>query len=49
VFDVVFEYKRGVPLKSQSKMFLLALLLSGVGGAATWATFRYLFLVNLPG
>jgi putative tricarboxylic transport membrane protein len=49
VFDVVFEYKRGVPLKSQRRMFLLALLLSGIGGTAIWATFRYLFLVNLPG
>ena len=49
VFIVAFEYKRGIPLKAQSRMILIALLVAGVSGAATWATFRYLFLVNLPG
>ena len=49
VFVVVFEYKRGVPLRAQGRMFLMALLLAGISGTATWATFRYLFLVNLPG
>jgi len=49
VFVVVFEYKRGVPLRAQGRMILMAVLLSGIAGTATWATFRYLFLVNLPG
>ena len=49
VFDVAFEYKRGVPFKKQGRMFLMAALLSVLGGASIWATFRYLFLVNLPG
>ena len=49
IFVVVFEFKRGESLKSQTKMFLIALLLAGVAGTGIWATFRYAFLVNLPG
>lgn len=49
VFVVAFEFKRGEKLQAQAKMFGLALLLAGIAGTATWATFRYAFLVNLPG
>jgi len=49
VFVVAFEYRKGVPILEQTKMILIALLLAGVAGTAIWATFRYAFLVNLPG
>jgi hypothetical protein len=49
VFVVVFEYRWDKPVREQGRTFLMALLVSGIAGTATWATFRYLFLVNLPG
>ncbi|TFH03657.1 MAG: hypothetical protein E4H09_04865 [Spirochaetales bacterium] len=49
VFVVVFEYKKGVPIMGQTRMLVMALLLAGIAGTSTWAVFRYLFLVNLPG
>jgi len=47
-FIVAFEYEKGVPLKSQGKMLLIAFIVAAVSGLSIWAVFRYLFLVNLP-
>lgn len=49
VFVVVFEYHRDDSRDIRIRKILIALLLAVVAGTATWATFRYGFLVNLPG
>jgi hypothetical protein len=48
IFIVVFEYKKGTPLREQKKMVWKALLTSVISGVSTWFVFRYLFLVSLP-
>jgi len=47
-FILIFEYRRGIPLKEQKRMFLGATLVSVLSGVSIWVLFRYLFLVNLP-
>ncbi len=47
-FVVVFEHKKGVPLREQKRMLFKATLTSVISGVTIWVVFRYLFLVNLP-
>ncbi len=47
-FILVFEYKKGTPLREQKQMIWKAVLTSVISGVSIWVVFRYLFLVNLP-
>jgi len=47
-FIVVFEHKKGIPLREEKRMFYKATLTSVISGVSIWVVFRYLFLVSLP-
>jgi putative tricarboxylic transport membrane protein len=47
-FIIFFEYERSVPLRSQIKKILIAILVASVTSVTITAIFRYLFLVRLP-
>jgi hypothetical protein len=47
-FIVFFEYERKIPLKSQIRKILIAVLTAAVTSAMITILFRYLFLVRLP-
>lgn len=47
-FIVLFEYRRGVPLLEQKKMFATALLQAVIAAVLITLVFRKLFLVDLP-
>lgn len=49
VFIGYFEYRSGVPLRAQLRMFAVALLMAVLVAGIVGFVFRSLFLVNLPG
>jgi len=47
-FIVIFEHKKGIPLREEKRMLYKAMLTSVISGVSIWVVFRYLFLVSLP-